>query len=130
MTTELTAQTKHEIERKVGQRVICNGYPGTITRVCEWSDSMVEVRISRGTTCVDFKELLPVLTTAEARRLAREAEIDMNWILAGKCWNLAADVYPYPKLGALAEADIAAMRERAQDCIEYGRHAFMQDAAP
>jgi len=47
------------LQRRVGQRVICNGYPGTITRVCEWSDSMVEVRLDRGTTCVDFKELLP-----------------------------------------------------------------------
>jgi hypothetical protein len=50
----------NEIERKVGQRVLCNGYSGTITRVCEWSDSMVEVRLERGTTCVDFKELLPL----------------------------------------------------------------------
>ena len=47
------------IERKVGQRVTCNGCPGTITRVCEWSNSMVEVRLERGITCVDFKELLP-----------------------------------------------------------------------
>ncbi len=38
----------------VGQKVIANGYPGTITRVCEWSDSMVEVRLASGTVCVDY----------------------------------------------------------------------------
>jgi hypothetical protein len=38
----------------VGQHVIANGYRGTITRVCEWSDSMVEVRLASGTVCVDF----------------------------------------------------------------------------
>jgi len=38
----------------VGMSVYANGYPGTITRVCEWSDSMVEVRLASGTVCVDF----------------------------------------------------------------------------
>jgi hypothetical protein len=38
----------------VGMRVIANGYPGTIARVCEWSDSMVEVRLASGLVCVDF----------------------------------------------------------------------------
>jgi hypothetical protein len=38
----------------VGQHVIANGFPGTITRVCEWSDSMVDVRLASGTVCVDF----------------------------------------------------------------------------
>jgi len=50
---------KRKIERKVGQRVTCNGYQGAITRVCEWSDGMVEVRLASGTVCVDFAELLP-----------------------------------------------------------------------
>jgi len=60
----MTTPNTPKIERKVGQRVICNGYPGTITRVCEWSESMVEVRLARDTTCVDFKELLPVAKEA------------------------------------------------------------------
>lgn len=38
----------------VGQHVVANGFPGTITQLCEWSDSMVEVRLERGTICVDF----------------------------------------------------------------------------
>jgi len=42
-------------ERKVGTPVLCNGgYRGTITRVCEWSDALVEVRLERGTVCVDI----------------------------------------------------------------------------
>ena len=53
------------IERKVGQRVICNGYDGTITRVCDWSPSMVEVRVPGGTTCVGFSELRPIDATDE-----------------------------------------------------------------
>jgi len=53
------------LERKVGQKVTCNGYQGTITRVCEWSQSMVEVRMDRGLVCVDFKELgLPEIKAA------------------------------------------------------------------
>jgi hypothetical protein len=38
----------------IGQRVVANGYAGTITRVCEWSDSMVEVRLPSGVVCVDY----------------------------------------------------------------------------
>ena len=55
------------IERKVGQHVTCSGYQGTITRVCEWSNSMVEVRLERGTVCVDFKEI-----EAEAARYSAD----------------------------------------------------------
>ena len=48
-------------ERKVGTRVLCNGgYPGTISRVCEWSDGMVEVRLDRGTVCVDIADCIPL----------------------------------------------------------------------
>jgi hypothetical protein len=39
---------------EVGMAVVANGYPGTITSVCEWSESMVEVRLASGTVCVDF----------------------------------------------------------------------------
>jgi len=45
---------------KVGQKVICNGYEGTITKILEWSDSMVEVRVPGGIACVcisDLKEI-------------------------------------------------------------------------
>jgi len=38
----------------VGLKVVANGHLGTITRVCEWSDSMVEVRLASGTVCVDY----------------------------------------------------------------------------
>ena len=37
---------------KIGQRVMCNGYEGTVTRLCEWSDTMIEVRLARGGVCV------------------------------------------------------------------------------
>lgn len=43
---------------KVGDKVICNGYTGTITRLCEWSNSMVEVRLNSGLVCVDESELI------------------------------------------------------------------------
>ena len=43
----------------VGQRVTCNGYPGTITVVCTGQlHGMVEVRLSSGTVCVDYAEML------------------------------------------------------------------------
>ena len=37
---------------KVGDKVLCNGFEGAITRVCEWDLSLVEVRLSSGTVCV------------------------------------------------------------------------------
>lgn len=43
--------------RTVGTPVLCNGgYAGTITRVCEWSDALVEVRLERGTVCIDIAD--------------------------------------------------------------------------
>ena len=43
-------------DRKVGVRVTTSGYLGTITRVCEWADGMVEVRLQSGTVCVDIHD--------------------------------------------------------------------------
>ncbi len=40
-----------------GDKVICNGYPGTVTELCRWSNSMVEVRLSSGVVCVDSYSL-------------------------------------------------------------------------
>lgn len=41
-----------------GQKVMCNGYEGTITKVCDGQLSgMVEVRLERGDVCVDASEL-------------------------------------------------------------------------
>jgi len=42
---------------KVGDRVICNGYPGTVTRTKDsagsaWMGGMIEVRLASGTVCV------------------------------------------------------------------------------
>jgi preprotein translocase subunit YajC len=49
--TEMTTTTR---TLKVGDKVTCNGgFPGTVVAVCEWSDSMVKVRLARGTVCVD-----------------------------------------------------------------------------
>lgn len=43
---------------KVGQKVICNGFPGTITKVCaDQLAGMVEVRVPGGLVCVDINEL-------------------------------------------------------------------------
>lgn len=44
-------ETLHDF--KVGDKVTANGYPGTIVALCEWSDSMVEVRLASGTVCID-----------------------------------------------------------------------------
>ena len=42
---------------KVGSRVVCNGYAGTVTEICAWSDSLVEVRVPGGLVCVPSGEL-------------------------------------------------------------------------
>lgn len=43
----------------VGQRVICNGYDGTVTKLCDGQlAGMCEVRLPGGVTCVDITEVL------------------------------------------------------------------------
>lgn len=43
----------------VGQKVICNGYDGAITKVCDGQLlGMCEVRLARGSVCVSISELL------------------------------------------------------------------------
>lgn len=42
---------------KQGDPVMCNGYPGAILR--QYDGSMYEVRLSRGTVCVDAIDIFP-----------------------------------------------------------------------
>jgi hypothetical protein len=43
------------MEPTVGQKVICNGYPGIVTTVCGGQlTGMVEVRLARGSVCVPY----------------------------------------------------------------------------
>ncbi|MHB8086302.1 MAG: hypothetical protein ACYDHZ_10790 [Dehalococcoidia bacterium] len=43
---------------ELGQSVICNGYPGTIIKVCTGQlTGMVEVRLASGVCCVDAADL-------------------------------------------------------------------------
>ena len=46
---------------RVGQNVMCNGFPGTITAVCSGKlKGMIEVRLERGTVCVDATQVVLV----------------------------------------------------------------------
>lgn len=46
---------------KVGQQVMCNGFPGVITAICSGKlEGMVEVRLERGTVCVDATQVVLV----------------------------------------------------------------------
>ena len=43
----------------VNQRVLCNGYEGTVTEVCTGQlKGMAVVRLDRGSVCVSISELL------------------------------------------------------------------------
>lgn len=42
---------------KVGDRVIKDGYSGTVVKLCEWRESMVEVRLARGLVCVPAEDV-------------------------------------------------------------------------
>jgi len=46
-----------EMKREVGQRVIANGFEGTIIEVCDWDNGLVVVTLPRGTVCVGFSTL-------------------------------------------------------------------------
>ena len=51
---------------EINQKVICNGYPGTITKVCDGVLSgMVEVRLNSGDVCIDIKDLLVYVKNSE-----------------------------------------------------------------
>ena len=42
---------------KVGDKVIANGYEGTVVALCDWSDGrLVEVRLPGGIVCVSSHE--------------------------------------------------------------------------
>ena len=47
----------------VNSFVVCNGFPGTVTRTREsgpdstWLGNMVEVKLDRGLVCVDYHDL-------------------------------------------------------------------------
>lgn len=60
----------------VGVSVECNGYPGTLSRICEWSESMVEVRLSSGTVCVDYHEIIRAMS-------ARPSVLDQKALYLG-----------------------------------------------
>lgn len=59
-----------------------------------------------------------MMTTAKMREKARLYETRLDWEKAALCWDATADLYPQPcpTPGALAVADIGAMRRRAQSC--------------
>lgn len=54
-------------------------------------------------------------TTAEFRSAALDYEQACRWLNAAHAWDAAADAYP-PGAGALREADVAKLRERAVLC--------------
>jgi hypothetical protein len=38
---------------RVGSSVMLNGYKGTVVRVCDWDDELLEIRLASGDSCVD-----------------------------------------------------------------------------
>jgi len=43
---------------KEGDKVLCEGFEGRVMRLCEWTNSMVDVRIPSGFCCVDATYLV------------------------------------------------------------------------
>jgi preprotein translocase subunit YajC len=39
-------------EIKVGTKVMCHGFEGTVTEVCSWDNALIVVRLNSGTVCV------------------------------------------------------------------------------
>jgi hypothetical protein len=51
--------TSHTVESlKVGSRLACHGYAGTVTKLLDWEPGMVEVRLASGVVCVSKSELV------------------------------------------------------------------------
>jgi hypothetical protein len=52
-------KTNHTVESlKVGDRLACHGYAGTVTKLLDWAPGMVEVRLASGGVCVSKSELV------------------------------------------------------------------------
>ncbi len=50
----------------IGSKVLCNGYPGTVTAIApETPQGMVNVRLERGTVCVSIQDVMMLVTDAE-----------------------------------------------------------------
>ena len=67
------------------------------------------------------------MNTAELRKRALEAEQRLDWDTAREHWMLAVDNYPHS--GALAQADKAAMYQRACECNQQARRAYNRSKA-
>jgi hypothetical protein len=67
----------------VGQKVICNGFEGRITKVCDGQlEGMVEVRMSRGSVCVQYAhpDCFPIPEQPEINgSRKREERLDRAW---------------------------------------------------
>jgi len=64
-----------------------------------------------------LERMIPMMTTAELRNEAREFERARQWECAALCWHAAAEKYPGNPRSALAQADIAGLRARAESCF-------------
>ena len=55
----MNQRTEEQIKAspQIGDQVIANGFPGTITEICAWNTRLVVVRLARGTVCVAASEL-------------------------------------------------------------------------
>ena len=91
-TTCTQSSPKKYAGLRVGEHVICNGYPGTVTRLCEFSDSMIEVRVPGGVVCVDAGEVgpeQPALLLDEQAALLRECRLALDDLIAKRPMNAA-----------------------------------------
>ncbi len=60
---------------KRGDKVICNGYRGSVYNVCDGQlKGMVEVRVPGGLTCVSASDLRPITENTKFDRLGRVEE--------------------------------------------------------
>lgn len=56
---------------EVGNQVVCNGFPGTITEIYTGKlNGMIEVRLERGTVCVDATQVVLVDHCLNVKSLA------------------------------------------------------------
>lgn len=85
----------------VGDQVVANGYPGTVTRLCEFSNSMVEVRLKSCTTCLDAYDVKPMLTDQQTSAL-RKTQAVLTKIQAGEACFYNYAQYRY-QLGLITD---------------------------
>jgi hypothetical protein len=78
------------IKYNVGDKVMCNGYPGTVSAVAVTPAGMMEVKLERGGVCVDPSDELTVRHAATEHACRSALTVDGSGAYCVTCGETLA----------------------------------------